>query len=45
MATYDVDILLPTARFVFSVDGDAVAVLPEHRSPEAFAKAYEKQSP
>ncbi len=38
MAAYDVDILLPTARFVFSVEGDAVAVLPEHRSPEAFAE-------
>lgn len=33
---YEVDILIPTARFVFSVEGDAVAVLPEHRSPEAF---------
>jgi len=38
MATYDVDILLPTARFVFSVEGDGVAVLPEHRSPEAFVE-------
>ena len=37
MATYDVDILLPTARFVFSVEGGEVTVLPEHRSPEAFA--------
>jgi glyoxylase-like metal-dependent hydrolase (beta-lactamase superfamily II) len=34
---YDVDILLPTARFVFSVDGGEVTVLTEHRSPEAFA--------
>jgi glyoxylase-like metal-dependent hydrolase (beta-lactamase superfamily II) len=34
---YDVDILLPTARFVFSVEGGEVTVLPEHRSPEAFA--------
>jgi glyoxylase-like metal-dependent hydrolase (beta-lactamase superfamily II) len=33
---YDVDILLPTARFVFSVEGGEVTVLPEHRSPEAF---------
>ncbi len=33
---YEVDILIPTARFVFSVEGDAVEVLPEHRSPEAF---------
>jgi glyoxylase-like metal-dependent hydrolase (beta-lactamase superfamily II) len=37
MTAYDVDVLLPTARFVFSVEGGAVAVLPEHRSPEAFA--------
>jgi glyoxylase-like metal-dependent hydrolase (beta-lactamase superfamily II) len=35
-ATCRVDILIPTARFVFSVEGDAVDVLPEHRSPEAF---------
>jgi N-acyl homoserine lactone hydrolase len=34
--TYQLDILIPTARFVFSVEGDAVEVLPEHRSPEAF---------
>ena len=33
MGVYDVDILLPTARFVFSVEGGEVAVLPEHRSP------------
>ena len=33
---YQVDLLIPTARFVFSVEGDAVDVLPEHRSPEAF---------
>jgi len=33
---YEADILIPTARFVFSVEGDAVEVLPEHRSPEAF---------
>jgi glyoxylase-like metal-dependent hydrolase (beta-lactamase superfamily II) len=36
--TYELDILIPTARFVFSVEGDAVDVLPEHRSPEAFGK-------
>lgn len=35
--TYELDILIPTARFVFSVDDGAVDVLPEHRSPEAFA--------
>jgi glyoxylase-like metal-dependent hydrolase (beta-lactamase superfamily II) len=34
--TYELDVLIPTARFVFSVEGDAVDVLPEHRSPEAF---------
>ena len=34
--TYEVDLLIPTARFVFSVEGDAVDVLPEHRSPQAF---------
>jgi len=33
---YEVDILIPTARFVFSVEGSEVSVLPEHRSPEAF---------
>ena len=38
MTVYDVDILLPTARFVFSVEDDLVTVLPEHRSPEAFAE-------
>ncbi len=31
---YTVDLLIPTARFVFSVEGDRVDVLPEHRSPE-----------
>jgi glyoxylase-like metal-dependent hydrolase (beta-lactamase superfamily II) len=36
--TYTLDILIPTARFVFSVEGDAVEVLPEHRSPEAFVE-------
>ena len=34
--TYQLDILIPTARFVFSVEDDSVEVLPEHRSPEAF---------
>jgi glyoxylase-like metal-dependent hydrolase (beta-lactamase superfamily II) len=33
---YTVDILIPTARFVFSVDDGRVDVLPEFRSPEAF---------
>lgn len=32
---YEVDLLIPTARFVFSVQGGRVDVLPEHRSPEA----------
>jgi len=32
---YQVDLLIPTARFVFSVQDDAVEVMPEHRSPEA----------
>jgi glyoxylase-like metal-dependent hydrolase (beta-lactamase superfamily II) len=36
--TYQLDILIPTARFVFSVEDDAVDVLREHRSPEAFAE-------
>ena len=35
---YEVDILIPTARFVFSVAGGEVDVLPEHRSPEAFVE-------
>jgi glyoxylase-like metal-dependent hydrolase (beta-lactamase superfamily II) len=35
---YDVDILIPTARFVFSVEGERTEVLPEHRSPEAFVE-------
>jgi glyoxylase-like metal-dependent hydrolase (beta-lactamase superfamily II) len=39
--TYEVDLLIPTARFVFSVDDGAVSVLPEHRSPEAFAEYRE----
>ena len=36
---YELDMLIPTARFVFSVEGDRLEVLPEHRSPEA-ASAY-----
>ena len=36
--TYRLDILIPTARFVFSVEDGAVDVLPEHRSPEAFVE-------
>ena len=32
---YEVDLLIPTARFVFSVEGDGVEVSPEHRSPES----------
>jgi glyoxylase-like metal-dependent hydrolase (beta-lactamase superfamily II) len=34
---YEVELLIPTARFVFSVEGERVEVLPEHRSPEAFS--------
>jgi len=37
---YDVDVLLPTARFAFWVDGGRVEVAPDHRSPEGFV-AYE----
>lgn len=33
-----IDVLIPTARFVFSVDDGRVEVLAEHRSPEAFAE-------
>jgi len=40
-AAYELDILIPTARFVFSVEGDGVEVLPEHRSPEAFVEYRE----
>lgn len=36
--TYRLDILIPTARFVFSVEDGAVDVLAEHRSPEAFVE-------
>src|SRR5665648_897511 len=35
---YKVDILIPTARFVFSVEDGRTDVLPEFRSPEAFDK-------
>jgi glyoxylase-like metal-dependent hydrolase (beta-lactamase superfamily II) len=35
---YTVDVLIPTARFVFSVGDGRVAVLPEFRSPEAFVE-------
>jgi len=35
---YTVDVLIPTARFVFSVGEGRVAVLPEFRSPEAFVE-------
>jgi len=38
---YTVDILIPTARFAFSVEGGHVRVLPEHRSPEAYV-AYRR---
>jgi len=33
---YSVDVLIPTARFAFSIQGGAVEVLLEHRSPEAY---------
>lgn len=35
---YEVDLLIPTARFVFSVEGGSVEVAAEHRSPEAFVE-------
>jgi glyoxylase-like metal-dependent hydrolase (beta-lactamase superfamily II) len=35
---YQVDILIPTARFVFSVEDGRAVVLPEFRSPEAFER-------
>jgi glyoxylase-like metal-dependent hydrolase (beta-lactamase superfamily II) len=38
---YELDILIPTARFVFSVEDGGVEVLPEHRSPEAFVEYRE----
>jgi glyoxylase-like metal-dependent hydrolase (beta-lactamase superfamily II) len=34
---YTLDLLIPSARFVFAVDSDRVDVIPEHRPPEAFA--------
>jgi glyoxylase-like metal-dependent hydrolase (beta-lactamase superfamily II) len=40
-AVYTVDVLIPTARFAFSVENGAVDVLPEHRSPEAYL-AYDR---
>lgn len=39
-----VDVLLPTARFVFSVRGQQVDVLAEHRSPEAFEQYVERRA-
>jgi len=33
---YTVDILIPTTRFVFSVEDGRTHVLPEFRSPQAF---------
>lgn len=39
-AVYTCDILIPTARFAFAVEDDAVQVMPEFRSPEA-ARAYQ----
>jgi glyoxylase-like metal-dependent hydrolase (beta-lactamase superfamily II) len=38
---YTLDLLLPTARFVFAVAGSRVDVVSEHRSPEAF-RLYSK---
>jgi glyoxylase-like metal-dependent hydrolase (beta-lactamase superfamily II) len=38
---YAVDVLIPTARIAFSVENGVVEVLPEHRSPEAYA-AYRR---
>jgi glyoxylase-like metal-dependent hydrolase (beta-lactamase superfamily II) len=35
---YEVDVLIPTARFVFGVSDGRVDVLPEFRSPEAFVE-------
>lgn len=35
---YAVDVLLPTARFAFSVEDGRTEVLPEHRSPEAYQR-------
>ena len=33
MDAYRLDILIPTARFAFAVEGERMDVLPEHRSP------------
>lgn len=38
---YEIDVLIPTARFAFSVEDGGVVVLAEHRSPEAYA-AYRR---
>jgi N-acyl homoserine lactone hydrolase len=38
---YELDLLIPTARFAFSVEADTVEVVPEHRSPEGFARYRE----
>lgn len=38
MSSFTVDLLIPTARFVFSVEGGCIDVSPEHRSPEAFVE-------
>jgi len=35
-AVYTVEVIIPTARFVFSLAGGRVEVLPEHDSPQAF---------
>jgi glyoxylase-like metal-dependent hydrolase (beta-lactamase superfamily II) len=41
MTMYSVEVLLPTARFAFWVDGGRVEVVPEHRSPEGY-EMYEE---
>ena len=41
MDVYQLDILIPTARLAFAVEGERVEVLPEHRSPEAYV-AYQR---
>jgi len=40
---YVVEIVIPTARFVFAVRDNSVEVDPEHRSPEAFRRYREMQ--
>jgi glyoxylase-like metal-dependent hydrolase (beta-lactamase superfamily II) len=40
-SVYSVELLLPTARFAFAVEGDHVEVLPEFRSPEG-SLAYQQ---